>query len=101
MKLLKPPRLSAGNTVGVVAPSYPVAPFQKLYDQGIRNLKGFGFKVQEGKTVKLELMGYMSGTDVERAEDINKMSADKEVKTIVCAIGDKLRLELCVNWISI
>jgi len=90
MRLLKPPRLSHGDTVGVFAPSYPVAPFQRLYDQGIRNLKGFGFKVKEGKSVKLEHMGYMAGTDVQRAEDINKMFADKEVKAIVCAIGGQV-----------
>lgn len=92
MRLLKPPRLRGGDTIGVVAPSYPVAQFQKLYDQGIRNLKDFGFKVKEGKTVKLEHMVYMAGTDVERAEDINNMFADKKVKAIVCAIGGQVAI---------
>jgi len=92
MRLLKPPRLCGGDTIGVVAPSYPVAPFQKIFDQGIRNLMDLGFKVKEGKTAKLEHMGYMAGTDVERAEDINKMFADKEVKAIVCAIGGQVAI---------
>ena len=92
MRLLKPPRLNRGDTIGIVAPSYPVAPFQRLYDQGIRNLNELGFKVKEGKSVKLEHMGYMAGTDVQRAEDINKMFADKEVKAIVCAIGGQVAI---------
>jgi muramoyltetrapeptide carboxypeptidase len=92
MRLVKPSRLRHGDTVGVLAPSYPVAPFQKLYDQGIRNLKRLGFKVKEGKTVKLEHMGYMAGKDAQRAEDINKMFADEEVKAIVCAMGGQVAI---------
>ncbi len=87
MKLLKPPRLAEGDTIGVIAPSYPVLPFQEKYDLGIENLKRFGFKIKEGKTVKLQHMGYMAGTDVQRAEDINVMFADEEVSAIICALG--------------
>ena len=87
MKLLKPPRLAEGDTIGVIAPSHPVLPFQEKYDLGIENLKKFGFKIKEGKTVKLQHMGYMAGTDVQRAEDINVMFADEEVSAIICALG--------------
>jgi muramoyltetrapeptide carboxypeptidase len=87
MKLLKPPRLVEGDTVGVIAPSYPVLPFQDKYSQGIENIRKFGLKVKEGKTVKLQHGGYMAGTDVQRAEDINAMFADEDVKAIICALG--------------
>jgi len=87
MKLLKPPRLAEGDTIGVIAPSHPVLPFQEKYDLGIENLKKLGFKIKEGKTVKLQHMGYMAGTDVQRAEDINVMFADEEVSAIICALG--------------
>ena len=90
--MLKPPRLNDGDTIGVVAPSHPVQPFQQMYDRGIRNLKAFGFKVKEGKTTKLSHMGYMAGTDVDRAEDINDMFADKEVKAVVCAMGGQVAI---------
>lgn len=92
MKLLKPPRLNDGDTIGVVAPSSPVKSFQKTYDHGIRNLKAFGFRVKEGRTVKLTHMSYMAGTDVERAEDINTMFEDKEVKAIICAMGGQVAI---------
>lgn len=86
MKLLKPPKLNVCDTIGIVAPSYPVSPFQREYHQGIKNLKRLGFNVKEGETVRLQ-RGYMAGTGIQRAEDINSMFADEEVKAIVCAIG--------------
>jgi muramoyltetrapeptide carboxypeptidase len=92
MNLLKPPKLCDGDTVGVVAPSYTVLPFQEMYCKGIANLKKFDFKVKEGKTVKLQHFGYMAGTDAQRADDINSMFADKEVKAIICAIGGQVAI---------
>lgn len=88
MRLLKPPRLAEGDTIGVIAPSHPVlADHQEKYNQGIENLKKFGFKIKEGKTVTLQHWGYMAGTDAQRANDINTMFADADVKAIVCALG--------------
>ncbi len=92
LKLLKPPRLEAADTIGVIAPSHPVLPFQDAYDQGIKNLKKFGFKVKEGKTVKLQHKVYMAGTDRDRADDINTMFADEEVNAIVCALGGSIAI---------
>lgn len=92
MRLLKPPKLLEGGTIGVIAPSHPVLPVQQEYNQGIDNLKRFGFKVKEGKTVRLQHMGYMAGTDLERAEDINNMFADEEVDAIVCALGGSVAI---------
>jgi muramoyltetrapeptide carboxypeptidase len=92
MKVLKPPRLNERDVIGVIAPSHPVSPFQQMYDRGIGNLKAFGFKLKEGKTVKLSHMEYMAGTDIERAEDANDMFADREVKAIVCAMGGQVAI---------
>ncbi len=92
MRLLKPSKLNHSDTVGVIAPSYPVLPLKEMYLQGVANLKKFGFKVKEGKTVKLQYAGYMAGTDVQRAEDINDMFADKEVKAIICALGGQVAI---------
>lgn len=92
MRLLKPSRLIEGGTIGVIAPSHPVLPVQEKYNQGIKNLKKFGFKIKEGKTVKLQHMGYMAGTDLQRAADINDMFADEEVNAIVCALGGSVAI---------
>jgi muramoyltetrapeptide carboxypeptidase len=92
MRLLRPQKLVDGDTIGVIAPSYPVPPHQEKYDQGIRNLREFGFNVKEGKTVKLQHRNYMAGTDLQRAEDINDMFADEEVKAIICALGGSVAI---------
>jgi len=91
MKLLKPRKLDVGDIVGVIAPSQPISPFQRRYCQGVKNLKRLGFNVKEGQTVKLQ-HGYMAGTDIQRAEDINRMFADKEVKAIICALGGSVAI---------
>jgi muramoyltetrapeptide carboxypeptidase len=92
VKLLKPQRLADGDTIGVVAPSHPVARFQERYDQGIRNIRSLGYRVKEGPTVRLQHRGYMAGTDEERAQDINSMFGDKEVKAIICAFGGQVAI---------
>lgn len=99
LMLLKPPRLRRGETIGVIAPSHPVQPVQEMYDKGIRNLKAFGFNIKEGKTVRLRYKGYMAGTDVERAGDINAMFADQEVKAIVCALGGGVAIR-CLRYLD-
>jgi muramoyltetrapeptide carboxypeptidase len=63
-----------------------------MYLRGIEHIRKFGFKVKEGKTVKLQHHGYMAGTDIQRAEDINRMFADKQVKAIICALGGQVAI---------
>jgi muramoyltetrapeptide carboxypeptidase len=92
VKLVKPRRLVEGDTIGVVAPSHPVMMFHEKYDEGIKNLRELGFKVKEGKTVRLSYRDYMAGTDEERAKDINAAFADREVKAIVCAFGGQVAI---------
>jgi len=92
MKLLKPPRLKKGDAIGIVAPSFPVLQLQTQYSAGIENLMKQGFRVKEGETVKLAHRGYMAGTDVQRARDINVMFADEEVDAIMCAIGGSVAI---------
>jgi muramoyltetrapeptide carboxypeptidase len=92
VKLLKPQRLADGDTIGVVAPSHPVSLFQDQYEKGIRNIRSLGSRVKEGPTVRLQHRGYMAGTDEERAQDINSMFGDKEVKAIICAFGGQVAI---------
>lgn len=92
MRILKPYRLKNGDTVGVIAPSHPVLPFRENYLRGVANLKRFGFEVKEGNTVNLQHLDYMAGTDLQRAEDINNMFADRDVKAIICAMGGNVAI---------
>ena len=50
------------------------------------NLVDLGFKVKYTDTI-LKKYGYLAGTDLERAEDLNNMFEDEEVKAIMAVRG--------------
>src|SRR5208337_2054012 len=85
MKLLKPERLCVGDTVGIIAPA-SAPPDPKAVDRAAGALEKFGFKPKLGKNVRARL-GFLAGTDRERAEDVMRMFADKRVKAIICLRG--------------
>ena len=82
--MIKPKRLKAGDTIGVVAPAGSVDLSELT--QGVERLKGMGFRVKLGGSVTKRFR-YLAGTDRERAEDLNRMVSDPEVSAIVCARG--------------
>lgn len=82
-----PYRLKPGDTIGVVSTSEPVSE-EKMID--IESSKKFfedlGFKIKLGKYLKENELGY--GTSAKnKAEDLNNMFKDKEVKAIFSACG--------------
>src|SRR6478609_2974180 len=73
LRAIKPKRLSAGDTVGIVAPAS--ATFNTLDLQIAReSLEALGLKVQVGAHV-LDRHGYLAGQDQDRAADINRFFA--------------------------
>ncbi len=79
-KLLVPPRLEKGDTIGVVSPSSGVTKDLKpQFHIRIKFLKSLGFRVTLGKNA-LKVDHYSAGTREERAEDINSMFANPRVK---------------------
>lgn len=89
MKLpkLRPQKLKIGDTIGVVAPSSPIIGnnIEEL-NKAKEIVEKSGFKVKYSKNLFSNTNGY-SSTAKEKAEDINEMFADKEVKMIWCAKG--------------
>ena len=85
MTLLKPERLCFGDTVGIVAPA-SAPPDPKAVDRAAAALERFGFKPKLGKNVRARL-GFLAGTDRDRAADLMAMFADKKVKAIICLRG--------------
>ncbi|MBZ0184343.1 MAG: LD-carboxypeptidase [Melioribacteraceae bacterium] len=83
-EIIKPPRLKAGDTVGLVSPAGFLS--EKSLNESIENMEKLGFKVKVGKNV-LERNGYLAGTDQQRADDINEMFRDESVNAIVCTRG--------------
>ena len=89
MKFTKilPSKLNIGDTIGVVAPSNPIIGdnIEEL-NRAKEIAEKSGFKVKYSKNLFSNTNGYCS-TAKEKAEDINEMFADKNIKMIWCAKG--------------
>lgn len=87
MNLEIPPRLSRGDTIGVVSPSSGIAKlFPHRVEGGVNMLKSLGYEVKLSNHA-LEMNGWVSASPEERAEDINVMFADDSIKGMICMIG--------------
>lgn len=81
-KLIKP-----GDTIGVIAPANVILPKDEEYIQKSTKLfEELGYKVKFGKYVRENSLGYGASAK-QKAEDINNMFKDKEVKAIICVKG--------------
>ena len=85
--MIIPEKLVKGDTIGVVAPSNPIIGdnIEEL-EKARKIIEIDGFKVKYSKNLFSNTNGY-SSTEKEKADDINEMFKDKEVKMIWCAKG--------------
>ena len=81
----KPPRLRAGDTVGLVAPASALTLPDEL-DRAIHWITGMGLVPKLGQHVG-ELYGYLAGTAAARASDLDAMFADPDVRAIFAIRG--------------
>jgi muramoyltetrapeptide carboxypeptidase len=84
-RVVKPPRLSPGDTIGLVEPA------SATWDPALveimeESLAALGFRTKRGRSL-LKRRGYFSGTDDERAADVNAMLRDPDVRAIHCVRG--------------
>jgi muramoyltetrapeptide carboxypeptidase len=87
MNLLKPKKLSPGDTIAIVAPSSCAgAVFPHRIEKGTRALEALGFNVKLFPSVYKRYHG-SAGTPEERAQDINEAFADSNVAGIIASIG--------------
>lgn len=80
-----PKRLKKGDTVRMVAPASAVLDRHHVMIAK-ESFEALGFKVQLGEYV-FGRHGYLSGTDAERAEDVNKAFADDSVDAVIAVRG--------------
>jgi muramoyltetrapeptide carboxypeptidase len=85
VRLRRPPRLRAGDVVGLVEPAGIVADeFDlALVEEAIRAM---GLVPKAGRNL-LARDGYLAGTDEQRAADLNAMYADKDVRAVFAVRG--------------
>lgn len=84
---LKPKLLKTGDTIGVIAQSEPITEdIMEEIETSKNLLNELGINVKFSRHAFNNPTGY-GETAKHKAEDINEMFADKEVKGILCAIG--------------
>ena len=84
---LKAPKLTEGDTVGIVSPSWGGAgAFPHRVEQAQRHLASLGFKVKLAEHA-LGTKGFVSDTATHRVQDIHAMFEDSEVKALIAAVG--------------
>ncbi len=88
--MIYPEFLKKKDTIGVVALSEGVGHKIEDYDNSISILKK-EYKIKETNSVRIN--GLVSNTAIKRAEELDELVLDKNVKMIVCAAGGDGQLE--------
>lgn len=84
-KIILPKSIQKGDKIGIISPSAATA--DKIqFDFAKETMEALGFEVQFGENLK-NRRGHLAGRDEERAEDLNRMFADPEIKAIICIRG--------------
>ena len=81
---IKPDRLNKGDTIGLIAPGWLIT--KKQLQVSIDQILKLGFVPVYTERI-LGKNGYFSGTDEQRATDLNEMFLNPQVKGIICANG--------------
>jgi muramoyltetrapeptide carboxypeptidase len=82
---VKPPRLAAGDTVGLIDPAS--ATFLREDVEIVSDvLRALGFQVKRGAHL-MDRYGYLAGRDADRAADVSALFADPEVKGVLAVRG--------------
>lgn len=84
---MKPARVTAGDTVAIVAPAGPVPP--DLLDAGVGVLESWGLTVRTGPCARGRHpeLGYLSGTDEDRVAEFTAAWTDPAVAVVMAARG--------------
>ncbi len=80
-----PPNLKKGDTIGITCPAGYME--IKKVKTCVATLQTWGYKVIVGKTVGSNSTNYFSGTDAERANELQLMLNDKNIHAILCGRG--------------
>lgn len=83
--MIKPPRLSPEDSVGIVTPASPPADPESM-DRALAAVERLGFKPLLAPNARKRL-GYLAGTDAQRAQDLMHMFGNRRVRAIFCLRG--------------
>ncbi|MEW6188204.1 MAG: LD-carboxypeptidase [Thermodesulfobacteriota bacterium] len=83
-KLIVPPFLQPGDTIGIVTPASPFR--TETLRKGVQLLRQWGFKVFLGRK-NIPRKGYLAGTDRERARELMDLFLNPDIRALICARG--------------
>ncbi len=83
-KLIKPPALKKGGTVGLVTPASSLS--RSAFEKTLSNIENLGFNVKYSDNLRVT-RGFLSGTDEQRVQDLHNMFEAGDVDAIICARG--------------
>lgn len=81
--------LKPGDTIGIIAPSNPITEDRKdLLNNAVKKFESLGLKVLYSKNCfNIDKYGVSGGEPQERADDLNEMFSNPDIKAIYCAHG--------------
>ncbi|MDX2136350.1 MAG: LD-carboxypeptidase [Saprospiraceae bacterium] len=82
--LRRPPLLTPGDRVALVAPGSAPAP-EKI-DIALHNIQTLGLVAREGRHLRVQ-KGFLAGTDEQRLSDLHAAFADPDIRAIWCIRG--------------
>ena len=82
--LIKPPRLSQGDVIGLIAPAGRI--IDAAIEKSVHHVESLGFKPRLGLYLR-EVQGNYAGSVEQRLADLHRMFLDPEVKAIWCVRG--------------
>ncbi len=83
--IIKPRRLAAGQTVGLIAPASSVDEDETIH-LAVETVQSLGFRVRPGAHL-FARHGYFAGSDAQRAADLHAMFADDAIDAIFVLRG--------------
>jgi muramoyltetrapeptide carboxypeptidase len=84
-RIILPHPLNKGDCIGLVAPAGSLISKNK-FSSGVQSLEKQGFRVKFNHKL-LNAKGYLAGSDLERAEEFNRLWSDPEIKGLIAARG--------------
>ena len=95
--MTRPPRLRPGDRIGIVAPSGPV--LRRYVVAGLKVLEAAGYRPRLSRHL-YDRRGHLAGTDARRAEDLNRMLRDPDIRCVLMARGGfgAMRIAGDVDW---
>lgn len=82
---IKPERLNKGDTIGILAPA-SAPPDPTVIERSVALLESLGFKARLAPNVRRR-WGFLAGSDRERADDLMRLFANRQVAAIFCVRG--------------